>query len=285
MTYASILTAVCGALDDADAVAVAADLAKRHGASLKVLNAIPQVGSGPLGYSIGLPVVSGQVAQALIQAERDLETRTLALVAHEAERFGLEKGTDGGTRWAMARSAPSPWLSLAEQLPLADLLVVAQSAARNDGPWTGLLASALMEARAPVLIARGQISPFGRPAAIAWDGSLEAGRAVKAAIAMLKDASDVVLLQDPDGLDPDRACVETDRLIEYLGHHGIGPMTVVKVTGRDESRALLEGASNVGAALLVAGAFGHARVREAVFGGATRSFLKDDNGPHLFLAH
>jgi nucleotide-binding universal stress UspA family protein len=37
--------------------------------------------------------------------------------------------------------------------------------------------------------------------------------------------------------------------------------------------------------LLVAGAWGHSRLREAVFGGATRTFLACKDGPSLLLAH
>jgi nucleotide-binding universal stress UspA family protein len=48
---------------------------------------------------------------------------------------------------------------------------------------------------------------------------------------------------------------------------------------------LLAAARNVDAALFVAGAFGHARLAETVFGGATRTFLHADEALHLFLSH
>jgi len=285
MTYASILAAVSGAPDDASAVAIGADLAARQSALLKVLTAFSPVDSGAWAYGSGVPVMAAQVVQALAQARRDLEVQTRTLVAHEAARFGLTCGTSGAGKWSMANDAPTAWLTLAHALPLTDLVVVAQSAAQ-DGPWTGVLSEALMAARAPVLVARGGESAFGRPAAIAWDGSLEAGRAMRAAIPLLKGASEVAILQDPEGLDPPgREGADPNRLIEYLGHHGVGPITVMKLKGRDEGDALLRAASSAGAALLVAGAFGHARLREAVFGGATRSFLRANDGPHLLLCH
>jgi nucleotide-binding universal stress UspA family protein len=46
----------------------------------------------------------------------------------------------------------------------------------------------------------------------------------------------------------------------------------------------LSTARDVGADILVAGAFGHPRLQEFIFGGTTRSLLNTD-GPSLFLSH
>jgi nucleotide-binding universal stress UspA family protein len=46
----------------------------------------------------------------------------------------------------------------------------------------------------------------------------------------------------------------------------------------------LGGAKAAGAEILVAGAFGHPRLQEFIFGGTTRSLLHAD-GPSLFLSH
>ena len=53
---------------------------------------------------------------------------------------------------------------------------------------------------------------------------------------------------------------------------------------RGGARRLLAAAKAAGADLLVAGAFGHPRLREFIFGGATRTFLNADS-PSLFLSH
>jgi len=46
---------------------------------------------------------------------------------------------------------------------------------------------------------------------------------------------------------------------------------------------LLQGAQGVD--LLVAGAYGHSRLREFVFGGVTRTLLAATDGPAMLLAH
>ena len=52
----------------------------------------------------------------------------------------------------------------------------------------------------------------------------------------------------------------------------------------DAGSLLLGAAKEVNANLLVAGAFGHPRLQEFIFGGTTRTLLNSD-GPSLFLSH
>jgi nucleotide-binding universal stress UspA family protein len=59
---------------------------------------------------------------------------------------------------------------------------------------------------------------------------------------------------------------------------------VIEADGQD-GKLLLEAAAGLGASLFVAGAFGHSRAREFVFGGATRTFLNTTTSPALLLAH
>ena len=61
-------------------------------------------------------------------------------------------------------------------------------------------------------------------------------------------------------------------------------LSVLRLVG-DGADEIEKRANSEDAGLLVAGAYGHSRLREAVFGGATRTFLTSSVGPHLFLAH
>jgi nucleotide-binding universal stress UspA family protein len=55
-------------------------------------------------------------------------------------------------------------------------------------------------------------------------------------------------------------------------------------TGGDVGRALVDAARSASVDILVAGAFGHTRLQEFIFGGTTRTLLNSD-GPSLFLSH
>ena len=98
-------------------------------------------------------------------------------------------------------------------------------------------------------------------------------------------ASAIHILQCVTGLDTQANDPDTDRLNAYLKLHGIGGGDVVFVEGGNEGAALLAAAEAREAGLFGAGAWGHSRVRETVFGGATQSFLQHDRGPSLLLAH
>lgn len=148
-----------------------------------------------------------------------------------------------------------------------------------------VLAEALIDCRAPVLVARGSPDRLSGVAAIAWDGSLQAGRAVRAALPLLATASRIVVVQQASGLDRLIANPDVGRLGLYLAAHGLPAPEAVTAGAGDEGRALLDAARSHGADLFVAGAYGHTRFRERVLGGATRSFLDDAGGPCLILAH
>lgn len=172
------------------------------------------------------------------------------------------------------------------ELPLADIVVVGHSSASLGGVVAGPFGEALMEAKAPVLVARGETPAAGRPAAVAWDGSLQAARAVRAAIPLLREASKVAILQDPDELDVSAgARGDPARLERYLRTRGVATDRTIEARGRHVGQALLQAAGDFDAAMLVAGAYGHSRLGEALFGGATRAMLSPKTGPHLVLSH
>ena len=104
---------------------------------------------------------------------------------------------------------------------------------------------------------------------------------MRTALPLLEKASKVVILaaptESPRPYDP-------ARLVAFLAARGVkSEVLSVKVNG-EVAPLLLSAAKSIGAELMVAGAFGHPRLQEFVFGGATRSFLHAD-GPSLFLSH
>ena len=114
---------------------------------------------------------------------------------------------------------------------------------------------------------------------------MEAGRSVRAAVPLLRSAPKTVILQDVRHIDKtERSHCKPEQLAEYLRLRGVKEVDIERVEGPDKD-ALDSIVRSTGAGLLVAGAYGHSRLREALFSGATRSFLAGEEGPHLFLAH
>lgn len=287
MAYTQILVVLTSAADDADTIAVGAELAKTHGAVARVLPAYPRLEPGMWAESAGMSYFSAEAWEALAAGEREMQGGIERLVKETSVRFGLDGQPQAGrASMLLAPQAATLWGGLLRELPLVDLVVVGQSCVRRDGAFSGVLDNALMDYRAPLLVVRGPALLPAAPAMVAWDGSLQAGRALRAAMPLLRQASRITVLQDPDRLDEsERAWADPRRVAEYLQQAGAAHVSVQLIAGQWPGLGLAQTAVEEGAGLIVAGAFGHARVREALFGGATNAFLTDEKGPHLLLAH
>ncbi|RDI99396.1 universal stress protein [Dyella solisilvae] len=122
--------------------------------------------------------------------------------------------------------------------------------------------------------------------AIAWNGSREAIGAVHAARHFLKRARKVTILhgqqRPPASLGPWRPPFD---LTKYLADNGVASESVLLSESADAADdLLLEAANKAKADLLVMGAYGHTRISEWIFGGATRGVLENLNLP-VFMRH
>ncbi|WP_028105164.1 universal stress protein [Pseudoduganella violaceinigra] len=127
-------------------------------------------------------------------------------------------------------------------------------------------------------------APFRR-ILVAWDGSMEATRAITAAIPLLREAAKVTLAVFNAGRQADAHGSEPGAdMALYLARHGIKVEVASQVTEIDIGSALLSFAADVDADLLVMGCYGHSRFREIMLGGATRTVLESMTLPVL-MAH
>ncbi|MEQ9260353.1 MAG: universal stress protein [Roseovarius sp.] len=120
---------------------------------------------------------------------------------------------------------------------------------------------------------------------LGWNESQEALRAARAALPLLQAADTVhVAVIDPPTHGPSRSD-PGGLLSQYLARHGVSvEIDVLSKTLPKVSDVLQRHALDADADLLVMGAYGHSRFREAIFGGATREMLESAKIP-LFLAH
>ena len=169
---------------------------------------------------------------------------------------------------------------------LCDLMIVTLPAGprREMSDPLHLAADLAMGGRTPVLAvpedARGMMIT-GR-ALVAWEGSREASAALRLAVPLLKHAAEVdVVTVEEAGKYPFPA---TDAP-EYLSRHGVRTQFHTWPQDGRTVEATLKAAINVlKPDWIVMGAFGHSRWRELVFGGVTRTMLREAHVP-LLLAH
>jgi nucleotide-binding universal stress UspA family protein len=120
---------------------------------------------------------------------------------------------------------------------------------------------------------------------IAWDGSRESARAVAEAMPFLVRAARVQLLHVASPVDDVKGAEkELARITLHLRHHGVEPEVAVVPFVNSTGEAMEAFAHQQNADLLVMGAYGHARLIEFVFGGATRYVLRHATLPVL-MAH
>jgi nucleotide-binding universal stress UspA family protein len=179
------------------------------------------------------------------------------------------------------RTLASPvWAALALQGRLSDVVVFEDGAAKGKGPLAEVFQQIVADEQRPTLVARSGFK-VGGVVAVAWDGGKEASRAVRTAIPLLEKAERVVILSAPAAASRQ---FDPASLQAYLEAREVRAEVQVLEGSGDAAPRLLKASVELGADLLVAGAFGHPRLQEFVFGGATRSFLTAP-APSLFISH
>lgn len=127
-------------------------------------------------------------------------------------------------------------------------------------------------------------SSIGRHVAVAWNSSRASARALHDALPLIEraDRTDVITVNPADFIDRHGA-LPAEQLVEHLRRHGatVALHRLDGVPAGDIASTLQEKARELGADLLVAGAFGHARLLERLFGGVTDGLLSDTRLPLL----
>jgi nucleotide-binding universal stress UspA family protein len=162
---------------------------------------------------------------------------------------------------------------------LSDLVICARS---PNFTTRLILEKALLNTGRPLLIpsaAAGVPRFCGGTAVIAWKPTVQAARAVAAAMPLLARAEEVVLMTVEEGSAP-----QTHRLIRNLTWHGLRVSAEhLAAVGADPAKTLLEAAAKKGS-LLIMGGYGQSRIREWVFGGFTQRALAEAQLA-VFMSH
>jgi nucleotide-binding universal stress UspA family protein len=108
---------------------------------------------------------------------------------------------------------------------------------------------------------------------VAWKETREARRAIEDALPFLQLAETVTVVEVAAAKEVTEASNRTEDVADWLARHGIAASArTIPSTGND-SLQLSTAAAELGAGLIVGGAYGHARVREWILGGVTREVL------------
>ena len=273
MTLSTIMAYVDVDCSGDTCLGVAVDLAEQFDAKLIGISAA----SLPWAY-----YAQGLTAELLEQLNADVEKR----LADTEERF--RRAATKRVRQLEWRSEMAPRTGyISRQARAADLIVVSRNGDDlQPDPSMGHLdpGDLVMHAGRPVLVVPPKVDAIKlKCAMVAWKDTREARRAVNDALPLLRKVQDVVVVEIIDN-ESHRSAVHArlDDVVAWLGGHGIA--AVSRAFHFPENEEPMEKLWEYGADFIVAGAYGHARLREWVFGGFTRDLLK--RSPQCaFLAH
>ncbi len=249
----------------------ALDLTRANNGHLTCLHVTPVSSYAAFDGFGGVFVMEGVVAQI-----NDSITKTKAYI----DEIMQHEDVSWNYRHVDAESASG----LAGFAGLQDVIVVSRPSVRKTSYNPAMLfGDILYKSDTPLLIAPSNSKGFNvsAPAVIAWNGSPEAAKALKSSVPMLQLASAVHII-----------CIEEDSRFdlppvdasEYLSRHGIHTDIHQKSTSKSEIVGLLvSSAQDLGASYIVMGAYGHSRTYESIFGGVTKSLLKQCP-MHLLIA-
>ena len=254
------------------------EAARKWGAHLSIIAAGVDV-TDPGFYYAGAQAIA--VQQNLEQAQNsasDVEAFVKARLRGEDIAWDVETVT-------LMTSGIEPFL--ADQMRFFDLAILPLPYGEGRSQIDVVAFEAcLFGAEIPVLVVPESASvdlPKSR-ILVAWDDGGEALAAARASLPMLTDvaATDVCVI-DPSRVASDRSD-PGGRLAQLLARAGAKvEITVAAKSGPDIASQIQQRASETGAEMIVMGAYGHSRLREAVLGGVTRSMMRTAALP-VFLA-
>lgn len=166
---------------------------------------------------------------------------------------------------------------------LFDLIVVGRGFGHPWVDWHVIAESALFESGRPVMLTPQTAgSTFGERVIIAWNSSTETARTVALSMPLLALAHSVTVLSIKGWGIPGPSGEE---LAAHLTRAGV-PTTArtADPAGRAPGEAILRECAASGADLLVKGAYTQSRLRQLIFGGATRYVIANAKIP-VVLAH
>ena len=276
MSYKTILTHCNDTRRIGPLLATAVTLAERFQAHLLALSVAPPVeviavgpGMPPMVFDAHCELYRGQSATMKSAFESAVLGRLLAAewLEDEAGAFGV-----ADCILPYARSA--------------DLIVASQT----DPDWSGSphldVADRLaIESGRPVLIVpnKGVHDAIGNRVLLAWNGRREAARAAFDALPLLRVAKDVrVVWVNPQSERERAQDLPAADICVALARHGVNCQATEQVAPwAGVGETLLGCAKDFDADLLVMGCYGHTRLREFVFGGASRHVLTHMSVPVL----
>ena len=265
MTYATVMVSLALNRPNEARLEIAGEMAERFDARV--------IGIAAAQFSPPLYFTSGEQAQQLVDQGQDGIRNRIAELEVQF-RKAVERRAKAA-EWRCAEDFPARYI--VGEARAADLIVTG-----DDGrdpvsdPFEQANPSDLvMQAGRPLLVVPESGNWLDlRSVLVAWKDTAEARRAIVDALPMLRKANDVTVAEIlEDDLDRPAALARIADIVAWLSHHGVLATGQVPTECGHAAAQLNRIAVEVGAGLIVAGAYGHSRFREWILGGVTKHLV------------
>ena len=191
------------------------------------------------------------------------------------------EGATGGLSYGWFDEAPEGESFVGSYGRVFDVIVMGRSDSNSIGLHDKAIEAALFDSGRPVLIASpAPPRQIATNVLVAWNCSTEQARTTAFAMPLLRQAERVTVLHVEGGAavpGPSAA-----QIIRSLQRNGIPAAAMtVGLDGRNTGEAILAAAQTLGCDLLIKGAYTQSRLRQMIFGGATRHILANASLPVL----
>jgi len=276
MPYKTILVHVDESKHAAARVKIAAEMAITENAHL--------IGTAMIGISrVTYQECAADFAWTIMAAEIDSLRERIDQALMEFDAIAKQMGV---LSYEKRLVYDDPANGLALQARYSDLVVISQTDLDETSSRViaGLPEYVMLNCARPVLLVpyAGRFDHVGSNVLVAWDGTMEATRAVTNAIPLLKRAKNVtVALFNPSVQFDVHGEQPGADIALYLTRHNIKVEVLEQATELDVGNTLLSLAADLRSDLIVMGGYGHARFREVLLGGVTKTVLKTMTLPVL----
>ena len=260
MDYKTVMVGLALDRPNDSSLRVAGDIAERFGARI--------IGVAAADVRPPMYFASGAYAQRLIDEEAAGIVARLSELESEFRTAVGRRATS--VEWRAARTFAVPYML--EQARAADILVIGtRSETLVDPNAAPDPCDLLMQVGRPLIAVPPAAEWFDeRSVLIAWKDTREARRAAFDALPILATAREVLIAEIPEQEDQRaEALLHVADVAAWLRGHGIAARTIVPERAGSVTEQI-ERIAGTGVGLVVAGAYGHSRFREWVFGGVTR---------------
>jgi nucleotide-binding universal stress UspA family protein len=269
MTYKTVMVALALGQPNDARLEVAAELAERFGA--RVIGVAAAEFNPPLYFTDGEPAqrLIDQGWAAVKSRLKDMEGEFRVAMQNRALEVEWRCGEDFPTRFVV------------RQARACDIIVVGEAARGGlADPAVQINPSDLvMQVGRPLLVVPETCNWLDlRSVLVAWKDTAESRRAVRDALPLLHKAAEVAIVEIvEDEAERAASLSRVEDVAAWLLRHGVEATQQVPGQRGDAATQLEQIATDIGAGVVIAGAYGHSRLSEWILGGVTRRLINPSN--------